>query len=283
MKYPNAAKDAQGRLRVGAAIGSGPTSGARAGAGPEKVDVLAIDTAHGHSQRVLEAAAAVKSKLPDADLIAGNVATYEGARDLIALGVDGIKVGIGPGSICTTRVVTGASVPQITAIGEGAARRAGRRSRDRRRRREVLGRRHQGHRRGRGLRHDWKPPGRNRRAPRETILYQGRTFKAYRGMGSLGAMASGLGRPLRQRSQRRALGARRASKGASYQRVREPIWCVPTGGWLRSGMGELPRLPRRFAELHQQAKFLRVTPAGLRESHVHDVIITKEAPNYRLE
>ena len=206
LKYPNAAKDAQGRLRVGAALGSSGDFLERAKElVARKVDVLAIDSAHGHSQRVMDAVIAVKRALPDVDLVAGNVATFEGARDLIALGVDGVKVGIGPGSICTTRVVSGAGVPQITAIAE-CARAA----------------------RGTGVPliadggvkfsgdvtkaiaagADCVMIGSlfagTEESPGETILYQGRTFKSYRGMGSLGAMAQGSVGSLCSGRQRKA-------------------------------------------------------------------------------
>ncbi len=210
LKYPSAAKDAQGRLRVGAALGSSGDFLERAKElVARKVDVLAIDSAHGHSQRVMDAVIAVKRALPDVELLAGNVATYEGARDLIELGVDGVKVGIGPGSICTTRVVSGAGVPQITAIAE-CARAA----------------------RGTGVPliadggikfsgdvtkaiaagADCVMIGSlfagTEESPGETILYQGRTFKSYRGMGSLGAMAQGSSDRYAQEAQRKA-GARR--------------------------------------------------------------------------
>ena len=167
LKYPNSAKDSQGRLRVGAAIGATGDFFERAQElVARKVDVLAIDTAHGHSGRVMAAVKTIKSKLPDVQLITGNVATYEGARELISLGVDGIKVGIGPGSICTTRVVSGAGVPQITAICgmlPGDARR--RRAADCRWRHQVFGRHHQGDRRGRGRGDDRQPAGGHRREP----------------------------------------------------------------------------------------------------------------------
>ena len=168
LKYPNAAKDEQGRLRVGAAIGATDDFLERAQElVARKVDVLAIDTAHGHTERVMAAVKAVKRALPGVQLIAGNVATYEGACELISLGVDGIKVGIGPGSICTTRVVSGAGVPQLTAICRMLARHAaGGRAVDRRWRHQVFGRHHQGHRRGRGCGHDRQPAGRHRRKPR---------------------------------------------------------------------------------------------------------------------
>lgn len=281
LKYPNAAKDPQGRLRAGAAIGAGPDILERAAALMKvKADVLVIDTAHGHSERVMEAVVAVKRAFPQVELVAGNVATFEGARDLIALGVDGIKVGIGPGSICTTRVVSGAGVPQITAISE-CARAA----------------------RGTGVPiisdGGIKFSGDVTKAiaagadcvmigsllagvdesPGETILYQGRTFKSYRGMGSLGAMAQGS--------------SDRYAQDASGKMVPEGIegrvptkgplsdWVFQLVGGLKAGMGYCGC--RTIPELQENARFLRLTSAGLRESHVHDVIITKEAPNYRLE
>ena len=281
LKYPNAAKDAQGRLRVGAALGSTGDFLERAQElVSRKVDVLCVDSAHGHSERVMEAVARVKHALPDVDLVAGNVATYEGARDLIALGVDGIKVGIGPGSICTTRVVSGAGVPQITAIKECARATKGS---------------------GVPLTSDGgiKFSGDVTKAiaagadcvmigslfagtdesPGETILYQGRTFKSYRGMGSLAAMSQGSSDRYAQDSSGKlvpeGIEGRVPYKGMladlAYQLV----------GGLRAGMGYCGC--STIPELQEKARFLRVTSAGLRESHVHDVIITKEAPNYRLE
>ena len=281
LKYPNAAKDDQGRLRVGAAIGSGSDFLERAQAlVDKKVDALVIDTAHGHSERVLEAAAAVKKAFPDVDLLAGNVATFEGARDLIALGVDGIKVGVGPGSICTTRVVSGAGVPQITAISE-AARAA----------------------RGTGVPivsdGGVKYSGDITKAiaagaatvmigslfagtdesPGETILFQGRTFKSYRGMGSMGAMALGSSDRYSQDPNSKlvpeGIEGRVPYKGPISEMVYQLV------GGLKSGMGYCGC--RTIQELQEKAKFLRITSAGLKEGHVHDVIITKEAPNYRLE
>jgi IMP dehydrogenase len=281
LKYPNSAKDAQGRLRVGAAIGATGDFLERAQELVRcKVDVVAIDTAHGHSSRVMDAVKAVKRKLPEVQLITGNVATYEGARELISLGVDGIKVGIGPGSICTTRVVSGAGVPQITAIAECA--RATRES-------------------GVPLIADGgiKYSGDITKAlaagadtvmigsllagtdesPGETILYQGRTFKSYRGMGSLGAMAQGGGERYAQDPNAKfvpeGIEGRVASKGPLGELVYQLV------GGLRSGMGYVG--VRTIPELQDRARFLRISPAGLRESHVHDVIITKEAPNYRVE
>jgi IMP dehydrogenase len=281
LKYPNAAKDAQGRLRVGAALGSSGDVLERAQElVKKKVDVLAIDSAHAHQGRVMEAVAAVKRALPDVDLIAGNVATFEGARDLIGLGVDGFKVGIGPGSICTTRVVSGAGVPQITAIAECA--KASRGS-------------------GVPLIADGgiKFSGDITKAiaagadcvmigslfagteesPGETILYQGRTFKSYRGMGSMGAMTQGSADRYSQDTSGKlvpeGIEGRVPYKGLLAEMVFQLV------GGLRAGMGYCGC--STIAELRDTARFVRLTSAGLRESHVHDVIITKEAPNYRLE
>jgi IMP dehydrogenase len=281
LKYPNAAKDSQGRLRVGAAIGATGDFLERAQElVRRKVDVLAIDTAHGHSERVLEAVELVKHAFPHIDVIAGNVATYEGARDLIERGADGVKVGIGPGSICTTRVVTGAGVPQITAIAECA--RATRPA-------------------GVPLISDGgiKFSGDITKAiatgadcvmigsllagtdesPGETILYQGRTFKSYRGMGSMGAMAEGSSDRYAQEGTGKmvpeGIEGRVPSKGPLAE------WVFQLVGGLKAGMGYCGC--RTIEELQRNARFMKVSPAGLRESHVHDVIITKEAPNYRLE
>jgi IMP dehydrogenase len=281
LKYPNSAKDSQGRLRVGAAIGATGDFLERAQElVRRKVDVLAIDTAHGHSQGVMRAVKAVKSRLPDVQLITGNVATYEGARELAVLGVDGIKVGIGPGSICTTRVVSGAGVPQITAIAEcsRATREAG----------VPLiadgGIKYSGDiTKAIAAGADTVMIGSllagTDESPGETILYQGRTFKTYRGMGSMGAMSQGFGNRYEQDPGSKlvpeGIEGRVAAKGPladlTYQLV----------GGLRSGMGYCGAHDIR--QLQQKARFLRVSPAGLRESHVHDVIITKEAPNYRVE
>jgi IMP dehydrogenase len=281
LKYPLAAKDSQGRLRVGAAIGATADYLERAQELVEKkVDVLVIDTAHGHTARVMQAVRAVKKHLPDVQLITGNVATHEGACELISLGVDGIKVGIGPGSICTTRVVSGAGVPQITAIAECAKATRGA---------------------GVPLIADGgiKYSGDITKAiaagadcvmigglfagtdesPGEVILYQGRTFKTYRGMGSLGAMSQGHANRYEQDPNAKlvpeGIEGRVASKGPLSELVFQLV------GGLKAGMGycgchDIP-------ELQEKARFLRISPAGLRESHVHDVIITKEAPNYRLE
>jgi len=281
LKYPNSAKDSQGRLRVGAALGATGDFLERAQElVARKVDVIAIDTAHGHSSRVMAAVKAIKSKFPEVQLITGNVATYEGARDLIALGVDGVKVGIGPGSICTTRVVSGAGVPQITAIAECA-----RATRDA----------------GVPLIADGgiKFSGDITKAlaagadcvmigsllagtdesPGETILYQGRTFKTYRGMGSLGASGkSSYDRYAQDPNSKmvpEGIEGRVAAKGPLSELVYQLV------GGLRSGMGYCGA--HNITELQTNSRFLRISPAGLREGHVHDVIITKEAPNYRVE
>jgi IMP dehydrogenase len=284
LKYPSAAKDQQGRLRCGAAIGSSGDFLERAiELAERKVDVLVLDSAHGHQERVLNAARAIKARLPEVDLVAGNVATEHGAQDMIDLGVDGVKVGIGPGSICTTRIVSGAGVPQITAISEcsKALRKAG----------VALvadgGIKYSGDvTKAIAAGADCIMIGSlfagTDESPGETILYQGRTFKSYRGMGSMGAM-----------SQNSSAGERYSQDSASGKLVPEGIeGRVPYKGMLadlvfqlvgglRAGMGYTGCGTIR--ELQDSARFLRVSSAGLRESHVHDVIITKEAPNYRLE
>jgi IMP dehydrogenase len=281
LKYPNAAKDPQGRLRVGAAIGATGDFLERAQElVGKKVDVLVIDTAHGHTARVMQAVRTVKKHLPDVQLITGNVATHEAACELISLGVDGIKVGIGPGSICTTRVVTGAGVPQITAIAECAKATRGA---------------------GVPLIADGgvKYSGDITKAiaagadcvmigglfagtdesPGEVVLYQGRTFKTYRGMGSLGAMAQGSSDRYAQDPGAKlvpeGIEGRVASKGPLSELVFQLV------GGIKAGMGYCGC--QNLAELQEKARFLRISPAGLREGHVHDVIITKEAPNYRVE
>jgi IMP dehydrogenase len=281
LKYPNAAKDGQGRLRVGAAIGATGDFLERAQElVSRKVDVLAIDTAHGHSERVLAAVKAVKEAFPDVDLLAGNIATYEAARDLIDLGVDGVKVGMGPGSICTTRVVSGAGVPQITAVTECA-----RAARDKGVPVIADG----------GIKFSGDvtkaiAAGADtvmigsllagvEESPGETILYQGRTFKSYRGMGSTGAMAQGSAERYGQEPNAKlvpeGIEGRVPYKGLLADLVYQLV------GGLKAGMGYCGCAT--IPELQQRARFLRVTVAGLREGHVHDVIITKEAPNYRLE
>ncbi|HEV8335498.1 MAG TPA: IMP dehydrogenase [Candidatus Polarisedimenticolia bacterium] len=284
IKYPFASKDQLGRLRVGAAVGVGEEAIARAKALAEaKVDVLFIDTAHGHSKAVLEAARAMKNALPSMELVAGNVATEEGAEDLIRCGVDAVKVGIGPGSICTTRVVTGVGVPQITAIA--ACARAGKRhgvpiiadggikvSGDIT---KALGAGAHSVMIGSLLAGTEEAPG-------ETILYQGRTFKSYRGMGSLAAMKRGSADRYFQEYEfseeklvPEGIEGMVPYKGSVTALVPQLV------GGLRSGMGYCgcPDIE----SLRTRAKFLRVTAAGLKESHAHDVVITKEAPNYRTE
>src|SRR5271157_4503998 len=300
LKYPGAAKDDKGRLRVSAAIGATGDFLERAQElAKAKVDVLAIDSAHGHSTLVLEAVKRVKAKLPEVELIAGNVATFDGACDLVRAGVDGVKVGIGPGSICTTRIVTGVGVPQITAIAEAA--RATRDSGV-----PVIA--------DGGIKYSGDiskalAAGASAvmigsmfagtdESPGEQILYQGRTFKAYRGMGSLGAMAAGSSERYFQNSDGDASTAMPMTMtGEESNRLSK---LVPEGiegrvpyrgsvamivyqmvGGLRSGMGYCGC--QTVAELQQKARFVRISAAGLRESHVHDVMITREAPNYAAE
>jgi IMP dehydrogenase len=281
LKYPNAAKDAQGRLRVGAAVGSSGDFLERAQElFRKKVDVIAVDSAHGHSQRVMDAVKRLKQTIPNVEVVAGNVASYEGARDLIRLGADGIKVGIGPGSICTTRIVSGAGVPQITAIADcsKATREAG----------VPLisdgGVKYSGDiTKAIAAGADCVMMGSlfagADESPGETILYQGRSFKTYRGMGSMGAMTQGSSDRYAQEGSGKlvpeGIEGRVPYKGPIADLVYQLV------GGLRAGMGYCGC--RTIAELQEKASFLRVTVAGLREGHVHDVIITKEAPNYRLE
>jgi len=283
-RYPQAAKDPLGRLRCGAAIGIGRDGLDRARALIDaKVDVVVIDSSHAHSAAVMETIKQFKKVFPSTPLIAGNVATHEGARDLCELGVDAVKVGIGPGSICTTRVVTGAGVPQITAILDCAraaekydvpiisdggikfsgditkAIAAGAHC-------VMVGSLFAG----------------TDEAPGETILYQGRTFKAYRGMGSIGAMQAGSkDRYFQEQADEvsklvpEGIEGKVPYKGSLGAMVPQLI------GGVRSGMGLTGS--RNIDDLRTKAQFVRITAAGLRESHAHDVTITKEAPNYRLE
>ncbi|MBA2605272.1 MAG: IMP dehydrogenase [Acidobacteriota bacterium] len=284
IKYPNAAKDEFGRLRVAAAIGATGDFLERAEALiSSRVDAIVIDTAHGHSSRVIEAVKKVKQKFSGVEVIAGNVATGDATKALIDAGVDAVKTGIGPGSICTTRVVTGAGVPQITAIAEcveaaeasgvpiisdggvkfsgdvAKAIAAGADS-------VMIGSLFAG----------------TEEAPGEVILYQGRSFKTYRGMGSIGAMKKGSSDRYAQEGTvsdskyvPEGIEGRVAYKGTLAEMVTQLV------GGLRSGMGYTGC--KNIDELHRNARFIRITSAGLRESHVHDVIITKEAPNYRME
>ncbi|MEC4686272.1 MAG: IMP dehydrogenase [Nitrospirota bacterium] len=281
-KYPHACKDSVGRLRVGGAVGVGSEAIERAAilvsAG---VDVLVIDTAHGHSNAVIKTLKELKKKF-EVDVIAGNVATREGAGDLVEAGADAIKVGIGPGSICTTRVIAGAGVPQITAIKEcySVAKEHGV---------PVIA--------DGGIKYSGDITkaiasgahsvmigslfAGTAESPGEIILYQGRSYKVYRGMGSLGAMAQGAKDRYGQEGVDtpklvpEGVEGRVPYKGPLSQSILQLI------GGLRSGMGYCGC--RTLNELREKARFIRITNAGLRESHVHDVIITKESPNYRTE
>jgi IMP dehydrogenase len=303
LKYPNAAKDDQGRLRVSGAIGAtGDFLERAAELVRARVDLLTVDSAHGHQTRVLEAVRAVKKRFPDVDLMAGNVATYEGAKALIEAGADTVKVGIGPGSICTTRMVTGAGMPQITAISE--AYRAARKHNI-----PVIA--------DGGIKYSGDvtkaiAAGANvvmigslfagvDESPGETILYQGRSFKTYRGMGSLSAMSQGSGERYFQGKgdveekpstegvvARERNGENRLAKfvpegieGRVPHRGPLEAMVYQLVGGLRSGMGYLGC--NTIQELQEKSCFIRISNAGLRESHVHDVIITREAPNYHVE
>lgn len=285
IEYPNACKDSLGRLRVGAAIGASGDFRDRARALVDaKVDVLVLDSSHAHSAGVLAAAAAIKELYPDVALMVGNVATAEATRDVIARGADVVKVGIGPGSICTTRVVTGAGVPQITAIRDCA---------------DAAGERGVAVVADGGIKFSGDVSkaiaagaasvmigslfAGTEESPGETILYQGRTYKAYRGMGSLSAMARGSADRYFQEDGASSL-AKLVPEGIEgmvpHKGSVHTMLPQMTGG-LRSGMGLAGC--GTIEELRTKAKFLRVTSAGLKESHAHDVVITKEAPNYWVE
>ena len=282
IKYPNAAKDDLGRLRVAAAIGATGDYRERADELVRaRADCLVIDTAHGHSSRVIEAVRDIKRRHADVQLIAGNVATAEGTRELVEAGVDAIKVGIGPGSICTTRVVTGSGVPQITAIrdcveaakgsnvpiiSDGGVKFSGDVAKAIAAGADVvmIGSLFAG----------------TEDAPGEVILFQGRTFKSYRGMGSIGAMREGSrDRYSQERVEMESklvpegIEGRVPYKGSIVAIVQQLI------GGLRAAMGYTGC--DSIAEMRTRPKFVRITGAGRRESHVHDVTITKEAPNYR--
>ncbi|MCZ6695689.1 MAG: IMP dehydrogenase [Acidobacteria bacterium] len=284
IKYPAACKDSLGRLRVGAAIGVGPETADRARALVDaRVDLLVIDTAHGHSTGVMEAVRKIKKTFPEIDLVAGNVATERATEDLIRLGVDAVKVGIGPGSICTTRVVTGVGVPQVSAIAhcaraalrcdvpiiaDGGIKFSG----------DIVKSLAAGASSvmiGSLLAGTGESPG-------ETILYQGRTFKAYRGMGSIGAMSSGSADRYFQSNEagEEKLVPEGIEGMVPYKGSVQALIPQLVGG-LRAGMGYCGA--RDIPTLLREARFVRVSPAGLKESHAHDVVITKEAPNYRLE
>jgi IMP dehydrogenase len=283
-QHPDAVKDELGRLRVGAAVGTGPDRAARAAALLQAgADVICIDTAHGHSRSVLEAVADIRKTFPKAQILAGNVATAEGALALAKAGANAVKVGIGAGSICTTRVIAGIGVPQITAVTDAAralakldvrivsdggvkysgdvtkAIAAGAHT-------VMIGSLFAG----------------TDEAPGEIILYQGRSYKVYRGMGSVGAMRVGSKDRYFQSDVTadaklvpEGIEGRVPYRGSLSQSMYQLI------GGLRSGMGYCGC--RNIAELHNKARFIKITQMGLRESHVHDVIITKEAPNYRVE
>jgi IMP dehydrogenase len=284
IKYPTACKDSLGRLRVGAAVGVSADTLDRVAALVEaKVDVVAVDTAHGHSKKVIETVTAIKARYGDLEVVAGNIGTYDGAAELVGAGVSAVKVGMGPGSICTTRVVSGAGMPQITAIAEATratakadvpiiadggvkfsgdivkAIAAGASS-------VMIGSLFAG----------------TDESPGELILRQGRSFKSYRGMGSIGAMREGSKDRYFQEYEGNAgklvpegIEGMVPYKGPLSAMVQQLV------GGLRAGMGYCGTATVK--DLQQKARFVRISSAGLKESHVHDVIITKEAPNYRLE
>ncbi len=284
IRYPSAAKDEIGRLRCAAAIGATGDFLERATELINaRVDILAIDTAHGHSIRVIEAIKAVKRKFPEVQLIAGNVATGAGAKALVDAGVDAVKVGMGPGSICTTRVVSGAGVPQITAVAECAKAIAGsgvpiiadggiKFSGDLT---KAIAAGADSVMIGSLLAGTDESPG-------EIILYQGRNFKSYRGMGSIGAMKEGSkdrysqeGTEIESKLVPEGIEGRVTHKGSLAALVGQLV------GGLKAGMGYTGC--RTIEELKTNAQFIKITAASLKESHVHDVFITKEAPNYRAE
>ncbi|MCC6848234.1 MAG: IMP dehydrogenase [Deltaproteobacteria bacterium] len=281
--YPNACKDGRGRLRVGGAVGVGPDREARVEALIRAgVDVLAVDTAHGHSRNVLDTVREVKRQWPDVDVVAGNVGTEEGARALLKAGADGVKVGMGVGSICTTRIISGVGMPQLTAvlgaaravtgtdvplIADGGVRFSG----------DItkaiaagahtimIGSLFAG----------------TEESPGETILFQGRTYKLYRGMGSIEAMKDGSrdryfqGDEPDMKLVPEGIEGRVSYKGSLAFNIHQLV------GGLKAGMGYCGC--RTLDELRTKTRFMKISAAGMRESHAHDVVITKEAPNYRLE
>ena len=283
-RFPNACKDKLGRLRVGAAIGVHDYERAESLIG-KAVDVLVVDSAHGHSANVIETVRKIKKRWK-IDVVAGNVATKTGAADLIEAGADAVKVGIGPGSICTTRVISGVGVPQVTAIidAAGAAEAAGV---------PIIA--------DGGIRYSGDITkaiaagahavmigglfAGTAESPGQQILYQGRTFKVYRGMGSLGAMVKGSSERYRQRGRRsedagQQVGARRRRRTSAVQRSLSAFVYQLVGG-LKAGMGYLGT--RNIEELRKEAQFIQVSHASVRESHPHDIAITQEAPNYTAE
>ncbi|MDI7268885.1 MAG: IMP dehydrogenase [Myxococcota bacterium] len=281
--YPHAAKDSLGRLRVGAALGVGPDRAARAEAlMAASADFLCIDTAHGHSKAVIEAVRATRAEHPDCQIVAGNVATAEGTSALVEAGADAVKVGMGPGSICTTRVVAGVGVPQFAAVAECAAQA---------RRHDVPivadgGIKYSGDiTKALAAGADTVMIGSlfagTDEAPGEIVLYQGRSYKQYRGMGSIGAMRAGSADRYAQCDQPAAKLVPEGIEGRVPHRGSLSSMLFQLVGGLRAGMGYTGS--RTIRDLQRGARFIRITPQGLRESHVHDVIITQEAPNYRLE
>ncbi|MCW5830061.1 MAG: IMP dehydrogenase [Deltaproteobacteria bacterium] len=283
--FPNACKDSHGRFRVAAAIGVGNDRDARVEALVHAgVDIICVDTAHGHSERVIETVKWVKGRYPQMPVIAGNVATGEGVRALAGAGASVVKVGVGPGSICTTRVVAGVGVPQLTAVMEcaAAAREAGV---------TIIsdgGIRFSGDlvkalAAGAGAVMIGSLFAGTEEAPGEVVLYQGRSYKVYRGMGSLGAMSEGSAdryaqddvEPVQAKFVPEGVEGRVPYKGPLADSVYQLV------GGLRSGMGYLGA--QTIPDLQKRAKFVRISPAGLRESHVHDIIITREPPNYQLD
>jgi IMP dehydrogenase len=286
IQYPDACKDELGRLRVGAAVGTGEDREARVEALVRAgVDVVVIDTAHGHTTSVIETIRVLKGAFPRLEVIAGNVATAEGAEALIRAGADGIKVGMGPASICTTRVVSGVGVPQLTAIAESV---------------KIASRSNTPVIADGGIRFSGDMVkalavgahsvmigslfAGTEESPGETILYQGRTYKLYRGMGSLEAMREREGSRNRYFQDDETNAGKLVPEGIEgrvpYKGNLALIIDQMVGG-LKAGMGYTGC--RTLAELRTKSRFIRVTSAGLRENHVHDVIITKEAPNYRME
>ncbi|MFM7042429.1 MAG: IMP dehydrogenase [Planctomycetaceae bacterium] len=281
-RFPNACKDRQGRLRVGGAVGVFDFERA-ASLIAKGVDMLVVDSAHGHSANVIETVATIKKRW-NIEVVAGNVATLEGCRDLIAAGVDGVKVGIGPGSICTTRVISGVGVPQITAVSEAAAEAAASGV-------PVIA--------DGGIRYSGDitkaiAAGAHcvmiggllagvAESPGQTVLFQGRTFKAYRGMGSLGAMVQGSSERYRQSATGRGRDKLVPEGVEGRVPFKGPLIAVVdqlTGG-VRASMGYLGC--QTIEQMHERAQFVEISSAGIRESHVHDVQIVKEAPNYRVE
>ena len=283
-KYPNACKDSMGRLRVGAAVGVGPDMMERAeGLIKAGADVILIDTSHGHSENVINAVVKLKGTFNDIELIAGNVGTEKGAEDLITAGVDGVKIGIGPGSICTSRIVAGIGVPQVTAIlscrsisnktgvpliADGGVRFSGDIT-------KALGAGAHSIMVGSLFAGTEESPG-------EQVFYQGRSYKVYRGMGSLEAMRKGSKDRYYQTEQEEddklvpeGIVGRVPYRGSLSANIHQLI------GGLKAGMGYCGC--RSIEELREKARFVKISAAGMRESHVHDVIITKEAPNYRLD